>query len=46
LPEPRLIGNLDTNCKEIIEDKGDDVRSQQDFYQAEENAGADEAHAH
>jgi len=42
LPEPRLIGNLETQCREIIEDKGDDVRSQQDFYQAEDNGAAGE----
>ena len=46
LPEPRIIGNLDTNCREIIEDKGDDVRSQQDFYQADENAAGEDATAH
>jgi hypothetical protein len=27
LPEPHQIGNLETKCREIIEDKGDDVRS-------------------
>ena len=45
LPEPRLpSGNLEAS-KEIIEDKGDDVRSQQDFYQAEDNVtGAEETH--
>lgn len=41
-----MIGNLETQCREIIEDKGDDVKSQQDFYQAEDNGAAGRMQEH
>lgn len=36
LSEPRMMGNLQKGCKEIIEEKEEASRSQQDFYQADE----------
>ena len=44
LAEPRLIGNLETQCREIVDDNQDALKSQQDFYQAEDaGAALDEA---
>ena len=38
LSEPRLApGNLETKCKEIVNEGDEALRSQQDFYQPEDN---------
>jgi hypothetical protein len=42
LSEPRKMGNLESQCKEIVDEKEEASRSQQDFYQADE-AGAQAA---
>ena len=38
LAEPRLVGNLQTECREIVEEREEASKSQQDFYQADEGA--------
>ena len=43
LAEPRVMGNLETQCKEVLDDNLDAFKSQQDFYQAEETGALDEA---
>ena len=41
LAEPRLVGSLDS-CREIVDEKEEALKSQQDFYQAEEGAAGEE----
>lgn len=43
MAEPRIAQNLSLGCKEIVEEKEEASKSQQDFYQAEE-APAEDAH--
>lgn len=44
LAEPKIMGNLQTGCRELFDDREDLSKSQQDFYQEEEPAG-DDTHA-